>query len=175
MADKDGTMDPITAHAREETKDIPQHVAVQRMMLCAKSMKRPGGVLCPGTYQAVVRYRPSVRGHQCRPSIRGHQHGPSIKGRRSRPNTRRTTERTDQEQSTVQTHTQKHVGRSEEENGGGGTQKEENSAIGAGEPSSRNPKGVCCSGEDVQFRTRKQTREHRAKRTQHERSQCQSQ
>ena len=27
-------MDCITAHAREETKDITQHVAVQRMMLC---------------------------------------------------------------------------------------------------------------------------------------------
>ena len=33
MADTDGPMDRITAHAREETKDIPQHVAVQRTML----------------------------------------------------------------------------------------------------------------------------------------------
>ena len=33
MADTDGSMDCITAHAREETKDIPQHVAVQRTML----------------------------------------------------------------------------------------------------------------------------------------------
>ena len=33
MADTYGPMDCITAHAREETKDIPQHVAVRRAML----------------------------------------------------------------------------------------------------------------------------------------------
>ena len=33
MADTNRSMNCITAQAREKTKDIPQHVAVQRMML----------------------------------------------------------------------------------------------------------------------------------------------
>ena len=118
MADTDGPMDCITAHAREEAKDIPQHVG---RCYTTQSMKRPGGVLCPSTYQTIIWYRPSVRGHQCRPSITGHQYRPSIKGHRSKPNTRGTTEikQTKNRARCERKRAKAHVGRDGEKKGGG--------------------------------------------------------
>ena len=133
-------MDPWTASLPmpgKRPRTFPSMWQYRGRCYTTKSMKRPGGVLCPSTYSTIIWYRPSARGHQFRPSIRGHQFRPSIKGHRCRPNTRGTTEsrQTKNRARCERKQAKAHVGRNGEKNGGGGTEKEGNSAIGAGEPS----------------------------------------
>ena len=120
-------MDPWTTSLPmpgKRPRTFPSMSQYRRRCYTTKAIKRPGGVLCPSTYPAIIRYRPSVRGHQCRPSIRGHSYKPSIKGIGARGTTEsrqtKNTARCERKRAKA------HVGRNGEKNGGGGTQKEEN-------------------------------------------------
>ena len=104
MADTDGPMDCITAHAQEETKDIPQHVAVQRMMLYHQVHEASGLCLLPKYISSnylvqAQRQGASVQAQHQRALVQAQHQRAWVQTQHKRDNG----EQTDQEQSTVRT------------------------------------------------------------------------